>query len=76
VSTLTVDTWHTINIWMKNVTDVPNGFSPLTQVPPMKQMKTLILNLKRPKTHVPIGYLTLNIIHHGINFTLYSNILY
>jgi len=28
----------------------------------MKQMKTHVLNLKKPKTQVPIGYLTLNYI--------------
>jgi hypothetical protein len=45
-----VDTWQTINIWTKNVTEVLNGFLPLTQVPLMKQMKTQVLNLKKPKT--------------------------
>jgi hypothetical protein len=35
-------------------------FLPLTQVPSMKQMKTQVLNLKKPKTQVPIGYLTLS----------------
>jgi hypothetical protein len=51
--------WRAINIWTKNVTEVPNGFLPLTQVPPIKQMKTHVLNLKKPKTQVPIEYLTL-----------------
>jgi hypothetical protein len=43
---------------MENVTEVPNGFLPLTQVSPMKQMKTQVLNLKKPKTQVLIEYLT------------------
>jgi hypothetical protein len=54
-----IDTWQTVNIWTENVTEVPNGFLPLTQVPPMKQMKIQVLNLKQPKTQVPIRYLTL-----------------
>jgi hypothetical protein len=50
--------WRVVNIWSKNVTEIPNGFLPPTQVPPMKQIKTRILNLKKPKIQVPIGYLT------------------
>jgi len=37
----------------------PNEILPLTQVSPMKQMKTQILNLKKLKTQVLISYLTL-----------------
>jgi hypothetical protein len=59
MSTSTVDTWRAVNIWTKNVREVPNEFLPLTQVSLMKQMKTQVLNLKKPKTQVPIGYLTL-----------------
>jgi hypothetical protein len=29
MSTLAVDTWHIINIWTKNLTEVPNWFLPL-----------------------------------------------
>jgi hypothetical protein len=50
--------WRAINIWTGNLTEVPNGFLSLTQVPPMKQMKTQVLNLKKPKIQVPIRYLT------------------
>jgi hypothetical protein len=50
-----------INIWTENVIEVPNEFLPLTQVPLMKQMKIHVLNLKKPKTQVLIGYLTLKL---------------
>jgi hypothetical protein len=60
VSTSTVDTWRNIKIWTENLTEVPNGFLPLIQVPPMIQNKTEVLNLKTRKTQVPIEYLTLN----------------
>jgi hypothetical protein len=59
VSTSAVDTWRAVKIRTKNLTEVPNGFLPLIQVPPMIQNKTEILNLKSRKTQVPIGYLTL-----------------
>jgi len=69
MSTVAVDTWQAVNIWTENVTEVSNGFLPLThvppmnqmknQVPPIKEMKNQILNLKKPKTQVPIEYLTL-----------------
>jgi hypothetical protein len=36
VSTLVVYMRQTLNIWTKNVTEVPNRFLPLTQVPLMK----------------------------------------
>jgi hypothetical protein len=40
-----------VNLRAVNIlTEVPNGFLPLTQVPLKKQMKTEILNLKKPKT--------------------------
>jgi hypothetical protein len=50
VSTSAVDTWWAVNIWTENVTDVPNEFLLIIQVPPMEQMKTQILNLKKSKT--------------------------
>jgi hypothetical protein len=59
VSTSAVDTWRDVKILTKNLTEVPNEFLPLIQVPPMKQNKTEVLNLKSRKTQVPIGYLTL-----------------
>jgi len=62
VLTLAVDTWRAVNIWTENVTEVLNRFLLLTHVPPMKQIKTHILNFKKPKTQVPIEYLTLIII--------------
>jgi hypothetical protein len=49
VSTSTVDTWWAVNIWMENVTNVPNEFLPLTHVLFMKQIKTQVLNLKNLK---------------------------
>jgi hypothetical protein len=57
--------WQTDNIWTENVTEVPNEFLSLNRVPPMKQIKIQVLNLKKPKTHVQIGYLTLitNLFH-------------
>jgi hypothetical protein len=58
VSTSTVDTWRDVKIQTKNLTEVPNGFLPLIQVPPMIQNKTEVLNLKSRKTQIPIGYLT------------------
>jgi hypothetical protein len=42
----------------KYVIEVPYKFLPLTQIPPMKQMKTHVLNLKKLKTQIPIMYLT------------------
>jgi hypothetical protein len=61
MSTSAVDTWRAVNNWTENVIEVPNEFLLLTgvRVPPMKQIKTQILNLKKSKTQVPIGYLTL-----------------
>jgi hypothetical protein len=52
--------WQTVNIWIENITEVPNEFLPLIQESPIKQMKTRILNLKKLKTQVPIKCLTLN----------------
>jgi hypothetical protein len=59
VSTSAVDTWRAVKIRTENLTEVPNGFLPLIQVPPMIQNKTEVLNLKSRKNQVPIGYLTL-----------------
>jgi hypothetical protein len=59
MSTSAVDMWQTVKIWTKNVIEVLNRFLPLTKASPMKQMKTQVLNLKRLKTQVSIGYLTL-----------------
>jgi len=59
VSTSAVDTWRTVKIRTKNLTEVPNGFLPLIQVPPMIPNKTEVLNLKTRKTQVPMGYLSL-----------------
>jgi hypothetical protein len=61
VSTSAVDTWRDVKIRTKNLTEVPNGFLPLIQVPPMIQNKTEVLNLKSRKTQVLIGYLTLKL---------------
>jgi hypothetical protein len=58
VSTLAVDTWRDVKIQTENLTEVPNGFLPLIQVPSMIQNKTEVLNLKSRKTQVPIKYLT------------------
>jgi hypothetical protein len=55
VSTLTVDTWQTINFRTENLTEVLNEFLLLTQLPPMIQIKTQVLNLKMLKTQVPIA---------------------
>jgi hypothetical protein len=44
---------------MKNLTDIPNEFLLLIQVPPMIQIKIQVLNLKTFKTQVPIRYLIL-----------------
>jgi hypothetical protein len=40
VSTLAIDTWRAVNIWTKNIIEVPNEFLPLTLVLPIKQTKT------------------------------------
>jgi hypothetical protein len=66
MSTLAVNTWWAVKIWMENVTQVLNEFLPLTQ----------ILNLKKPKINVPIGYLTLKIIHNYLGITYYPFIHY
>jgi len=58
VSTSAVDTWRAVKIRTENLTEVPNGFLPLIQVPPMIQNKTEVLNLKTRKTQVPMGYLS------------------
>jgi hypothetical protein len=47
----------------ENLTEVENGFLLLTQVPPMIQIKTQVLNLKTLKTQVPMEYLTLFFIY-------------
>jgi hypothetical protein len=52
--------WQDVKIRTKNLTEVPNEFLLLIQVPPMIQNKTEILNLKSRKTQVPIRYLTQN----------------
>jgi len=59
VLTSAVETWRAVKIWKENLIEVPNGFLPLTYVPPMIQMKTQILNLKMLKTQIPMRYLTL-----------------
>jgi hypothetical protein len=58
VSTSAIDTCRDVKIRTENLTEVPNEFLPLIQVPPMIQNKTEVLNLKSRKTQVPIGYLT------------------
>jgi hypothetical protein len=58
VSTSAVDTWRAVKIWTENLTEVPNEFLPLIQVPPMIPNKTEVLNLKTRKTQVPMGYLS------------------
>jgi hypothetical protein len=62
VSTSAVDTWRAVKIWTENLTEVPNEFLPLIQVPPMIPKKTEVLNLKTRKTQVPMGYLSLKTI--------------
>jgi hypothetical protein len=59
VSTSAVDTWRDVKNRTENLTEVPNVFLSLIQVPPMIQNKTEVLNLKSRKTQIPIGYLTL-----------------
>lgn len=54
-----VNRWQIINIWTENVIEVPKCMT-LNSGPPIKQMKVQILNLKKLKTQIPIGYLTLN----------------
>jgi hypothetical protein len=58
MSTSAVDTWRAVKIWTKNLTEVPNEFLLLIQVPPMIQNKNEVLNLKTLKTQVPMMYLT------------------
>jgi hypothetical protein len=50
MSTLAVDTWRVIKIWMKNLTEIPNEILSLTQISPIIQNKIEILNLKTLKT--------------------------
>jgi hypothetical protein len=59
VLTSAIDTWQTVNFRMENLIGVPNEFLLLTQVPPMIQIKTQVLNLKTFKTLVPMRYLTI-----------------
>jgi hypothetical protein len=50
VSILEVDTWQTVNIWTENVIEVSNEFLPLIQIPLIKQIKQIkiqVLNLKK-----------------------------
>jgi hypothetical protein len=49
MSTSEVDTWRTVQIWTKNLTEIPNEFLPLIQIPRMIQNKTKELNLKTLK---------------------------
>jgi hypothetical protein len=56
ISTSTVDTRRDVKSWTENLTEVPNRFLPLIQVPLMIQNKTEILNLKTRKTQVLIDY--------------------
>jgi hypothetical protein len=44
---------------MENLTGVSDGYLPLTQVPPIIQIKIQVLNLKTLKTQILIEYLTL-----------------
>jgi hypothetical protein len=62
VSTSAVDTWRAVKIRTENLTEVPNEFLPLIQVPPMIPKKTEVLNLKTRKTQVPMWYLSLKTI--------------
>jgi hypothetical protein len=62
VSNLAVNTRRDVNFRTENLIEILNGFLPLTQVPPMIQIKNQVLNLKMLKIQVPIGYLTLIII--------------
>jgi hypothetical protein len=55
---LTRGDWRAVKIRTENLTEVPNGFLPLIQVPPMIPNKTEVLNLKTCKTQVPMGYLS------------------
>jgi hypothetical protein len=41
VSISAVDTWRDVKIRTENLTEVPNGFLPLIQIPPMIQKKKL-----------------------------------
>jgi hypothetical protein len=43
-------TWPNVNFRTENLTEILNGFLPQTQVPPMIQIKTQVLNLKKLKT--------------------------
>jgi hypothetical protein len=49
---------------MENVTEVVKWFLLLNSGSFMKQMKTQILNLKKLKTQVLIGYLTIHRVFH------------
>jgi hypothetical protein len=50
---------QTVNFSTKSLTEIPNEFLPLTQVSPIIQMKTQVLNLKTLKTQIPMRYLTI-----------------
>jgi hypothetical protein len=52
VSTSTVDTWQTVNFKTEKVSEVSNEFLPLILIPPLIEMKTLVLNLKRIMLHI------------------------
>jgi hypothetical protein len=49
MSTSSVNTWRAVKIWTESLTEVPNEFLPLIQVPPIIQNKTEVLNLKTLK---------------------------
>jgi hypothetical protein len=76
VSTSAVDTWRAVKIRTGNLTEVPNGFLPLIQVPPMIPNKTEVLNLKTRKIQVPIGYLSLSLIYESFCVSNVSNHAY
>jgi len=81
VSTSAVDTWRAVKIRTENLTEVPNGFLSLIQVPPMIPNKTEVLNLKTRKTQVPMRYLSLNFIivinsQNNLNFIRHHQINY
>jgi hypothetical protein len=71
VSTSAVDTWRAVKIRTENLTEVPNEFLPLIQVPPMIPNKTEVLNLKTRKTQVPMGYLSLNKLVHDFHILIF-----
>jgi hypothetical protein len=63
VSTLSrVDTWRTVNFWMKSLNKVQIWSFSKTEVPSVMQIETLVLKNKVSKTQGPEIYFTLIII--------------